>query len=364
MAEKNSMIAPGGMIGILGGGQLGRMLSMAAAELGYRCHLFEPEAEPPAGDVCARLTTAYYTDEIALASFARDVDVVTYEFENVPVETVEMLSDIKPVRPGVKALSIAQDRLLEKQFAVGLDVQTAPFVGVDSQADLDAAIAKIGLPAILKTRRMGYDGKGQVAIREPGDAAAALNAIGGEAAILEGFVDFQCEVSVIAARGNNGEIKCYPPAENEHKNHILDVTRLPAAISPEAAEKALEIARKFVEALDYVGVLAVEMFVTEEGLVLVNEIAPRVHNSGHWSIEGAPASQFEQHIRAICGLPLGDPTPYGEVEMKNLIGDDAIAWAEILADPKANLHLYGKKEIRAGRKMGHVTKVKPARRTS
>ncbi len=360
MASNSNMIAPGATIGILGGGQLGRMLALAAAPLGYRCHIYEPEPNAPAGDVSARLTTAYYSDEIALAAFATEVDVVTYEFENVPGETAETLAQITPVRPAPNALAIAQDRLTEKEFARSLNVQTVAYARVDDLDGLRLAIEKIDLPAILKTRRLGYDGKGQVTIKNVDEAAAAWQTIEREPAILESFVDFSKEISVVAARSNNGEIKCYPPAENEHEDHILARTRLPALISPEVQQTATGIAFKFLEAMDYVGVLTIEMFVTADNQVLVNEIAPRVHNSGHWTIEGAPTSQFEQHIRAICGLPLGDPLPYGRIEMTNLIGDDAKAWAEIVADPTAHLHLYGKAEIRPGRKMGHVTRIWPS----
>ncbi len=351
----------GNVIGILGGGQLGRMLAIAAAPLGYRCHIYEPSPEPPAGDVSHAVTTAAYDDEQALADFASQVDVVTYEFENVPADTVKWLAQERPIRPGLKALETAQDRWREKRFAEDAGARTAPFKKVDGVDDLVDAVGELGTPSILKTRRFGYDGKGQMAIQD-NDRESLVNAwqaIGEAPAILEGFVPFQREVSVIAARALNGEVRCFPLSENTHKNHILEVSRAPAPVDPAIAEEAEALAARILPALDYIGVLAIELFVTDDNELLVNEFAPRVHNSGHWTIEGAVTSQFEQHIRAICGLPLGDPGAYGMAEMRNLIGDDVNDAAALLADPTAHLHLYGKRESRPGRKMGHVTRVWP-----
>lgn len=347
----------GGRIGILGGGQLGRMLAMAAAPLGYRCHIFGPEGAPPAGQVADQVTIADYLDWDALRMFAESIDVVTLEFENVPAETLEFLSELVPVHPGVKALATTQDRLVEKKFANAIGAPTAPFVAVDSLDDLRSAVTEIGSKAVLKTRRMGYDGKGQVMLDGESDLAQAWEALAGAASILEGYISFDGEVSVIAARGLDGTVSAYPPIANRHKNHILDTSTVPADLNPIQANRAIAIATDLAIALEYVGVLALELFVTGDKF-LVNEMAPRVHNSGHWSIEGAVTSQFEQHIRAICGLPLGSMALRGEVEMRNLIGDDVDQVPEILADPGAHLHLYGKAEVRAGRKMGHVTYVK------
>jgi 5-(carboxyamino)imidazole ribonucleotide synthase len=352
-----AQIAPGATIGILGGGQLGRMLALAAAPLGYRCHIYCPEENPPAGQVAQATTTAAYDDDDALRRFAGAVDVVTYEFENVPAHCVEVLRDIVPVHPGAGALAITQDRLREKAFAREAGAQTAPYAGVASLAGLASAIAEIGCPAVLKTRRFGYDGKGQAKLDGPDDAAAAWREIGEAPAILEGFIAFEKEISVLAARAVDGAVVAYPAIENRHRNHILDTSSVPAAISPALAAKAEAIAGGMAKALDYVGVLAVEMFVTGEEL-LINEMAPRVHNSGHWTIEGAETSQFEQHIRAICGLPLGNVALRGDIVMRNLIGDEADDWLNIVARPGEHLHLYGKTESRPGRKMGHVTTVR------
>ena len=356
MAGKD-IIAPGATIGMLGGGQLGRMAALAAANLGYKVHVLTPERDSPAAQVCAATTIADYTDRAALEAFAASVDVVTYEFENVPVEAAELLAEKVPVRPGAEALRVAQDRLREKEFAANLGIGTAPFRAVGAADELASALAAIGTPAVLKTRRMGYDGKGQTKIlpdTAPDDSWAA---IGGQPAILEGFVSFSMEISVIVARGLDGQTLCYPPVENRHVNHILDTTIVPAPIPPAQAATAEEIARKMAEALDLVGLLAVELFVTGDGHVLMNEIAPRPHNSGHWTMDACVTSQFEQQIRAVCGLPLGSVERYGDAEMKNLIGDEANGWLEILRDPAAKLHLYGKAEARPGRKMGHVNRI-------
>lgn len=351
-------LPPGSTLGILGGGQLGRMIALAAANLGYQSHIFGPEADPPAGQVAARTTIAAYEDEAALAAFADSVDTITYEFENVPAATVAFLAARKPVRPGAHALSVAQDRVTEKTFSNEQGAPTAPFRAIDSRADLDAAIAALGLPAVLKTRRFGYDGKGQALIRSPADVDIAYAAMKGQPAILEGFVDFTAEISVVAARGVAGDVAVFDPVENRHRHHILDVTIAPAPrLSAETALRAQTIAHDFLIALDYVGVLAIEFFVTADGGLLVNEMAPRVHNSGHWTTEGAETSQFEQAARAALGLPLGCPLRRGRSVMLNLIGDDAHAFGRLLLAEGAHLHLYGKAEARPGRKMGHVTRV-------
>lgn len=356
------MLPPGSTVGILGGGQLGRMLALAAARYGLKAHIYAPEPDSPAFEVAARHTVASYTDEGALVGFAASVDVVTYEFENVPADTAHILESHVPLRPGARALAVAQDRLEEKTFVSGLGIATAPFRAVSSEADLHDALAALGRPAVLKTRRFGYDGKGQVIIRAGDDPAAALDSIGHMPAILEGFVPFSREVSVVATRGLDGTVASYDLCENEHREHILRVTRVPGTLPAALGEHARAIAARIAAALDYVGTLCVEMFVVERDgeppRLLVNEIAPRVHNSGHWTIEGAKTSQFEQHIRAICGWPLGSVALVGPVEMTNLIGDDMAAWPQILAEEGAHLHLYGKATARPGRKIGHVTRVK------
>ena len=361
-------IRPGATLGIVGGGQLGRMIALAAANHGLKVHIFAPDADSPAFDVSAAHTVAAYDDLAALARFAGSVDVVTYEFENIPAQAAEALGAKAPLHPNAAALATTQDRLAEKTFINGLGIETAPFRAVDTAEDLARALAEIGRPAVLKTRRFGYDGKGQRMIRAEGDIdpAAILAEFNGAPCILEGFVPFEAEVSVVAARGTDGAFAAYEPCANEHRDHILAVTRVPApGISPQVEAAAIGIARRIAEALDYVGVLAVEMFLVPQAdgpsRVVVNEIAPRVHNSGHWTIEGATTSQFAQHVRAVCGWPLGDPSRVGgmAVEMHNLIGGDADDWAAILARPGAQLHLYGKGEARPGRKMGHVTRLLP-----
>jgi 5-(carboxyamino)imidazole ribonucleotide synthase len=355
------MLKPGATIGILGGGQLARMLALAGARLGLKSHVFSPVPDDPAFDVCAAHTKADFLDEGALAAFADSVDVVTYEFENVPARTAEVLEAHCPVRPNPKVLALTQDRLVEKQFVRGLGIATADFADVTDAGSLTAAVARLGRPSILKTRRFGYDGKGQTQIREGVDLAQAFAGLGGAACILEGFVPFSKEVSVVAARGLDGEFRAYDICENVHEHHILAQTTAPAAISETTARAAMDMARAIAEAADYVGVIAVEMFVVSEGSgerLVVNEIAPRVHNSGHWTLDGAVTSQFEQHMRAVAGMPLGAPTRHGrQVVMRNLIGAEADKWAEILAQDGACLHLYGKKDSRPGRKMGHVTRV-------
>ena len=357
-----AILSPGATIGILGGGQLGRMLALSAAQLGLNCHIFAPEADSPAFGVAARHTRAGYDDEVALASFASAVDVVTFEFENVPVSTVRFLEAHVPVRPGSKALGVAQDRLAEKQLARSLKASTAAFASVTSHAELVAALAVIGLPAVLKTTRLGYDGKGQAKLTAMAGSEAAWAAMRVQPAILEAFVGFRCEVSVVAARGLDGSFSAFDATENEHRHHILHRSMVPATLSRHCADEAAATTRRIAEALDYVGVLGVEFFVCtgDRGdTLVVNEIAPRVHNSGHWTMDGAVTSQFEQHVRAVAGWPLGSPALLGTgAEMLNLIGDDAADWQGILADPSARLHLYGKAEARPGRKMGHVNRLR------
>ncbi len=348
-------LSPGAVIGILGGGQLGRMLAMAAARLGFRCHIYEPGADCPASHVAWATTRAAYDDTAALRAFARSVDVMTYEFENVPAEALDLLEAEVPIRPGRRALAVSQDRLTEKQFLAGLGLATAPFAAVETEAELAAALGRIGTPAILKTRRLGYDGKGQARIMAPGDAPAALASLAGAPAILEGFVTFSREVSVIAARGTGGSVACFDPGENVHEDGILRTTRVPARLTPAQRSDAVLIAARMLNALDYVGVMGVELFVTAQGLV-VNEFAPRVHNSGHWTQTGCVTCQFEQHVRAVAGWPLGDGRRHSNVEMENLIGDDVLRVPEIAATGAA-LHLYGKAEARPGRKMGHVNRI-------
>lgn len=346
----------GATIGILGGGQLGRMLSVAASRLGFACHIFEPGANPPAAQVAQRLTTAAYDDAAALRAFAESVDVITYEFENIPTAALDLLESLRPIRPNRRALAISQDRIAEKDFLTGLGLTTAPYGTVNSLADLQAAIARIGTPAILKTTRLGYDGKGQARLSTPADADAAFAAMQGAPAVLEGFIDFSHEVSVIAARGLDGSVACYDPGENVHRAGILHTTTVPARLSPSLRSDAILIAARILTALDYVGVMGVELFVTPRGLI-VNEIAPRVHNSGHWTQNGCAIDQFEQHIRAVAGWPLGDGSRHADVTMENLIGDDIARVPALAREANTALHLYGKAEARPGRKMGHVNRI-------
>jgi len=350
------MIPPGATIGIVGGGQLGRMLALAAAPLGYRCHIYAPGEAPPAAEVAARFTRGAFDDAAALARFADQVDIVTYEFENIAAGPLKALGEHSELHPPPRALEIAQDRLAEKRFVLELGGRPAPFAAVDDRAGLDAAMAGIGTPAILKTRRLGYDGKGQARLMAPGDADAAWAAVNGAPSVLEGFVAFDGEFSILLCRGGDGRIVLWDAPRNVHEGGILRRSTVPApATFAPAIEKGARLASAIAEALDYVGVLAVEFFAVG-GEALFNEMAPRVHNSGHWTIEGATTSQFENHVRAICGLPLGATalTAAG-AEMRNLIGAEADEWPAILADPAAHLHLYGKGEARPGRKMGHVT---------
>ena len=354
-------LPPGSTIGILGGGQLGRMLALAAARLGFKTHIYAPEADSPAFDVATTHTIASYSDETALTAFAGSISVATYEFENIPVATVEFLSRLNPVRPGAKALACAQDRINEKTLARDLGAMTADFASVDSYDELLARIGEIGTPSVLKTCRFGYDGKGQAKILKPQDAKDAWAAMNGQPSILEGFVNFQSEVSVIAARGLDGEFRAYDVTENKHRHHILHRSVAPARITPKAAAEAVAIAKKIAEKLDYVGVFAIEFFALDNAgqqVLYVNEMAPRVHNSGHWTEEGAQTSQFEQHIRAVAGWPLGSTALVsGGAEMINLIGDEIHNWPDIAAQPGAYFHHYGKRDAKPGRKMGHVNRV-------
>ena len=353
-------LRPDATLGILGGGQLGRMLAMAAARLGFRCHVLCPEPASPAFDVVRRVTEADYADKAALDRFADEVDVITFEFENVPAETAAFLAARKPVLPDPRVLAITQDRLAEKNFVAGLGIAVAPFAAVSSPTELATALAALGYPAVLKTRRFGYDGKGQAMLQAGDDPAAAWHVIGAQPAILESFIQFQREISVVAARGHDGRIECFEVAENEHRNHILKISHIPADVSPAIAGEARRIAERIAEAFDYVGVLAVEMFVVADGIgddLMVNEIAPRVHNSGHWTIDACSVSQFEQHIRAVAGWPLGVPLRHGRAEMINLIGEEVAAHRKWLDVPGACVHLYGKQAVRPGRKMGHVTRL-------
>ena len=352
------MLSPGSTIGILGGGQLGRMLSIAAAQLGFDVCIFTDEPDSPASRVSGKTLVASYQDRAALADFARRVNVVTTEFENVPAETAEALIEAGArVAPNPRALAVAQDRFDEKSFFNTLGIATPPFASIASQADLDKAIAEIGTPAILKTRRLGYDGRGQIRIKTAEDAKGAYETLGAPG-ILEGFCAFEREVSIIAARDVNGAVGFYDLCENEHAGGILSRTTLPARIDADVEARARDAARKVLEAFDYVGVLTIEFFVIAGGALIANEMAPRVHNSGHWTIEGALTSQFEQHIRAVAGWPLGPTRRIADIEMLNLIGAEADAWAAHAADPSSHLHLYGKRDSRAGRKMGHVTRLR------
>lgn len=353
-------LPPNARIGILGGGQLARMLSVAAARLGFRCHIYDPATAPPAADVAHAVTTAPWDDATALTAFATSVAVVTYEFENVPTAALDRIEALVPIRPGREALRLSQDRLTEKAFLTSLGLTTAPYADVPDAAALAAALETIGRPAILKTRRLGYDGKGQVRIGPDTEPAQALASLNGAPAILEGFVNFEREISVIAARGADGAVAAFDPGENVHDAGILSRTTVPARLSTAQATDAVLLAARVLNALDYVGVIGVELFVTPQGLV-VNEIAPRVHNSGHWTQNGCAVDQFEQHIRAVAGWPLGDGQRHSDVVMENLIGDAIARVPQIAAEPGAALHLYGKAETRPGRKMGHFNRVTPRR---
>ena len=350
-------LPPGAVIGILGGGQLGRMISVAASRLGFRTHIYEPGANPPAGHVADRVVTAPYDDIEALLTFAEAVDVITYEFENVPTAALDALQSVTPILPNRDALRISQDRITEKDFLTGIGLTVAPYAPVDDHDTLAAATAAVGTPAILKSRRFGYDGKGQARLTGPNDAATALAEMAGAPAVLEGFVEFSFEVSVIAARNLHGDVVCFDPGQNVHTDGILRTTTIPSELSHRQSADAVGIASLILTELDYVGILGVELFVTADAL-LVNEIAPRVHNSGHWTQNGCAIDQFEQHIRAITGLPLGDGSRHSDVTMENLIGDDMDRLPKLLADPAASVHLYGKAETKPARKMGHVNYIR------
>ena len=347
-------LAPGSTIGIVGGGQLGRMMAMAAARLGYCCHIYDPHPLPCAAEVAAMFTRAAFDDEAALGAFAASCDVVTYEFENLPVGPLATIGD--KLRPGPRSLEIAQDRAAEKRFIEGAGARVAPWREVGSAAELEEAVAALGVPLVLKSRRLGYDGKGQAWIRDANEARAAWDSIGNAPAVAEAGIVFDAEFSILVARTADGRISAFPAPRNEHDGGILRRSTVPAGAPIDGlVHKANQTAFDLARALDHVGMFTVEFFACRDGAI-VNEIAPRVHNSGHWTIEGAHTSQFEQHIRAICGLPLGSPALVGEsAVMENLIGDEVDRWGEILADPRAALHLYNKGEARPGRKMGHVT---------
>ena len=351
------MISPGSTIGIVGGGQLGRMLAMAAAQLGYKCHIFDPHERPCAADVAAEFTRAAYDDRSALEAFGAKVDVATYEFENLPVGPLGVLAD--KLQPGVKSLAVAQDRGQEKAFIEGTGARVATWRSVTSLDDVTLAVTELGVPVVLKTRRYGYDGKGQAWIRSPGEAEAAWEAIRGEPAVAEAGVDFAAEFSVIVARWADGRTTFWDSPDNVHREGILRTSTVPApAVIADQVEEARAAAAGIAEALGHVGVLTVEFFASADGPV-VNEIAPRVHNSGHWTIEGAETSQFEQHIRAICDLPPGSTALAGAgAVMDNLIGDEVHDWQALLSQHGTHVHIYGKGEARPGRKMGHVTRVR------
>jgi 5-(carboxyamino)imidazole ribonucleotide synthase len=352
------MLEQGATIGILGGGQLGRMLSVAASRLGFKTHIFEPGANPPAAHVADRVTTADYDDAEALNAFARSVDVITYEFENIPTSALDILENIRPIHPNREALRVSQDRITEKDFLANLGLTPSPYAAVDTLADLEHAVSEIGLPAILKTRRFGYDGKGQARINSAADLGQAIADMAGQPAVLEGFVNFTHEISVIGARSENGDVSCFDPGENIHRGGILHTTTVPARLSKAQRMDAVLMAGRILNALDYVGVMGLELFVTPKGLI-VNEIAPRVHNSGHWTQNGCAVDQFEQHIRAVAGWPLGDGSRHSDVVMENLIGADMDRVPDLAKDPSVSLHLYGKAEVKAGRKMGHFNKIIP-----
>lgn len=359
-------LPPGSTIGILGSGQLGRMLALAAANLGFRTHIYSPDGFPdgsaghsPAGQIAHHETVAAYEDLAAIARFGDSVDVATYEFENVPAATAAELARHTNLAPGARALDVAQDRITEKTFLTSIGETTAPFRGVDTAEDLDQAVSEIGLPAVLKTRRFGYDGKGQVIIRTESDLESALAAMNGSPSILEGFIPFKCEISVIAARGQDGTTITWSPGENIHTNHILATTIVPARVADDTIRTARTAAENILARLDYVGVIGVEFFVLESGALLINEIAPRVHNSGHWTEAACTLSQFEQHIRAICGWPLVDPGRHSDAIMYNLIGAETEKWREIAASENMLLTLYGKAHARPGRKMAHATRLFP-----
>jgi 5-(carboxyamino)imidazole ribonucleotide synthase len=346
------------VIGILGGGQLGRMLALAAAKLGFRTHIYSDETESCGFNVATATTRAAYDNRDALEKFAAACDVVTFEFENVPDATAHYLAEHVPVAPDSRALAVAQDRFLEKNFVAGLGIATAPYRNVMNAADAADAFAALGGPAVLKTRRFGYDGKGQKIVRSAEECAGAFAEFVGVPAILEKFVDFAFEASIVAARGRGGMFVAYDPPRNEHENHVLRRSTVPAPLADSTAREAAGIARRIMAALDYVGVMGVELFIGKSGEIAVNEIAPRVHNSGHWTLEACVVSQFEQHIRAVAGWPLGDAGRHSDAVMENIIGAEVEEWGA-LAERPAGLHIYGKRFVRPGRKMGHITRLIP-----
>jgi 5-(carboxyamino)imidazole ribonucleotide synthase len=353
-------LPPNATIGLVGGGQLGRMSALAAARLGYRCHILTRERDSPAGQVSAHVTISDYQDPAALREFAAAVDVISFEFENVSAEGLDLLASLKPVRPAPGILRISQDRVIEKSFINGVGVPTAPWRAIATLDELHAAVAELGLPAVLKTTRLGYDGKGQRMLRRSDELAAGFGELAPKPLILEGFVDFAQEISVVIARGADGSLSAFDTVENRHCDHILDLTLAPARVPVGVVEQSQVIARTIATALDLVGLLAVEMFVDADGRVLVNEIAPRPHNSGHWTIDACPVSQFDLHIRSIAGLPLPAAARHSDAVMKNLVGPEETAlWPAILAAPGLIPHFYGKAEARPGRKMGHVTRLFP-----
>jgi 5-(carboxyamino)imidazole ribonucleotide synthase len=364
MSDRPSLgppLPPGSTIGILGGGQLGRMLTAAAARLGLRSHIYCPDADRPAALVAAACSVAAYDDEASLTAFADAVDVVTYEFENVPEATAHFLAGLVPVWPPPRALAVAQDRLREKSFLLDAGVATAPFTAVDHADELPAALAAVGLPAVMKTRRYGYDGKGQSFVAEAAHAEEALRALGGSDVLVEGFVAFERELSVIVARGGGGEVACYEPVWNIHENHVLARSIVPSGVPPDIVQTAGAMAVRIAERLDYVGVMGAELFLEMSGepRLFVNEMAPRVHNSGHWTIDACVISQFEQHVRAICGWPLGTVARHSDAVMDNLLGDGVHRWPELARRPDTAVHIYGKTRTEPGRKMGHVTRLYP-----
>lgn len=353
-------LPPNATIGLVGGGQLGRMSALAAARLGYRCHILTRETDSPAAQVSHAVTISDYEDPASLRAFAEMVDVISFEFENVSAEGLDLLASIKPVRPAPSVLRISQDRVAEKSFLNNAGVATAPWREVRSLADLQAAVEELGLPSVLKTTRLGYDGKGQAMLRTPEDLAPAFERLSPKPLILEGFVDFAREISVVIARSADGSVAAFDTVENRHRDHILDITLAPARVSAEVDAAAQRIAHDVAAALDLIGLLAVEMFVDRTGQVVANEIAPRPHNSGHWTIDACPMSQFEAHIRAIAGLPLPPAVRHSDAVMKNLVGpDEAALWPQIVASPGLIPHHYGKAEAHPGRKIGHVTRLFP-----
>ena len=362
-----AMLPPGSIVGILGGGQLGRMLALAAAELGMACHIFAEEENPPAAQTAQRHIRARFDDAAAVGGFAQGVDVLTYEFENIPLETLQQAAEIRPLRPSVHSLETTRDRLTEKIFLCRQGFATAPFAAFNSADGLKNALGEVGLPAIAKTRRLGYDGKGQHRLRREDDIPAVLEALAGAPAIVEGVVDFTAEAAVVLARADSGEVRCFDVTATSHEAGILRRAHCPAGLHPALEKRAQEMAAGIAEALGHVGVLAVEFFLLgapedggdAESRLLVNEIAPRVHNSGHWTRQACLASQFEQHIRAVCGWPLAQPSRHSDAEMVNLIGEEAESWERHAAEAGASVHLYGKKEARPGRKMGHLVRLRP-----